>query len=213
MASRLLTRLKRNYRGLFGDQAVVVAGMGRCGTTLVFRSLRDDGYTPHPSFLETIDLGSCLNGHVYKTHEAPPAAIGRNVKLVFMFGNPMDIAISSHSRMNRWGRVHHMHLGSDLFTDNDCVFMQDTLKLEAHFDAWHRPQSFPFVTVRYETLYSQDTLDGLADFLGHRIILPPHRARTTRWMDHPRKEQLLEIYSDLHDRIEQAANITVWDPA
>ncbi len=127
-----------------------------------------------------------------------------------MFGNPMNIAISAHRRINSWGRIHHEHLGSTLFVDNDCVFERDTLRLSEHFARWHRPQSFSFATVKYEALHTRETLGTLSDYLGIELRLPPAAQRQANWVEHPKKEKLLEIYGDLHQRIEQADNITIW---
>ena len=127
-----------------------------------------------------------------------------------MFGNPMNIVVSAHTQMNAWGRVHHEHLGSDLFVDNDCVFQEDTLLLSEHFDLWYRPQRFSFATVKYEALYERETIATLSDYLGIKLILPPFDKREANWIDHPQKEKLLEIYANLHKRIEEADGIKIW---
>ena len=148
-------------------------------------------------------------GRVYKTHGFPPPSLPDQVRLIYMFGNPMNIVVSAHNQMNAWGRLHHKHLGSDLFIDNDCVFQRDTLLLSKHFDLWHRRQSFSFATVRYEALYEPGTISTLNEYLGINLTLPPFRKRSANWTEHPRKDKLLEIYADLHKRIEQADNIKI----
>lgn len=193
--------------------AYVVAGMGRCGTTLVYNTLREYGLRG-TRFLHALDNGHEFKcGLVYKTHDFPCARLPDHVKLVFLFGNPMDIVISTHRKINEWGRKHHAHLQSNDFVENDSLFESDSLQLAAHFDAWYRPQNFRFISVRYEALFQRDIRERLEDFLELSIPWPDFRRRKADWMKHPRREALWELYGPLYRRIEQAEDLKIWKPA
>ncbi len=196
------------------SQSVVVAGLGRCGTTLVQRAFVQHGFRPHNQFVN--DLGTELTGPagtVYKTHHYPPDSLPENVRLIFMFGNPMNIALSVHRRINKWGRDHHDHLGSDGFVSNDSVIGSDTLQLSRLFDAWYRPQGFGFMTIRYESLYEPPVRAALNDYVGFDVPLASRRARETDWESHPDSSLLLETYGELAARIDQAEDCKVWGPS
>ena len=210
---QIIKQIKRIYRRLLSKEAVVVAGLGRCGTTLVHLSLIDYGFSPKASILlcRFEDVTKFLDGYVYKTHDFPPKFLPNNVKLIFMFGNPLDIVISVTNQINNWGREHHKHLGSDLFEENVSLFYKDTLQLHKHFNLWYRQQSFPFISIKYEALYKQESLAKLNEFLGFQLTLPPYRKRSSCWSNHPQKERLLETYGDLFNKVESSQDITIWE--
>jgi len=151
------------------------------------------------------------NGCAYKTHAFPPESLPENVKVIYMFGNPYDIVVSAHKKMNHWGSTHHFHLESDKYTPNDCVFKEDTMMLYEHFDAWLRPQSFPLITIRYETLFKEETRQTISRFLGFNFKLPAFKERQANWSSHPRKEEFSEIYSDLALKIDAADDVRIWE--
>ena len=70
--------------------------------------------------------------------------------------------------------------------------------------------TFDFISVRYETLYTEETQSMLAEFLGFRLILPPYRQRSTDWRQHERGDELATIYAGLNTKIEAAADCRVW---
>ena len=211
---QVLDRLKRRYHRATARHAVVVAGLGRCGTKLIFKALKAHGYAHHPDFITRFDgVAGFAPGFAYKTHDLPPEALPEQVKLIFLFGDPLNIAISVHERMNAWGRRHHDHMQSALYVDNDCVFERDTLRLHEHFAAWYRPQPFPFLSVRYEALGTAAAREALADFLGHAVPLPPFRPRRSDWTTHPRREALKRVYGDLQARVAEADDVRRWPAA
>jgi hypothetical protein len=195
-----------------GNTAVLVASMGRCGSTMMYNSFISHG------FKDTVFLESfkhCFiyaNGSVYKTHGYPPRFLPCNVKLIYIFGNPMDIVISTNSKINWWGKTHHRHLGSGLFRENNDLFIKDTLQLHKHFESWYRPQKFEFLSIKYESLFCHNTREILNEFLGFDFQLPPKINRTTDWTSHPRKEELIRLYGLLNKKIMEADDIKIWKP-
>lgn len=198
------------YRALLSDCAVVVAGMGRCGTTLLYdavrrRGLRGTRFTPSlPA------VGAFRTGRVYKTHDFPPAQMPDNTRVIFLFGNPLDIVISTHRKINEWGRKHHKHLHSDLFQPNDSLFRTDSLRLREHFEHWYRPQSFPFLSIRYESLFKPSTRSAIEHFLGFPVPLPEFRQRAADWSTHPQRDNLWKLYGDLHQTVQNVDDVRVW---
>ena len=193
------------------DTAVIVAGMGRCGTTLLYDALAEYG------FKYTTFLGSFREcfiyryGSVYKTHYLPPDKLHNNVKLIYMFGNPYDIVISATSQINSWGKLHHEHIGSNLFVENNELYYKDTLQLNKHFDMWYRQQGFSFISIKYEALYEENSRKILNKYLGFELRLPSYRKRESAWEDHPRRKELISLYGELYEKIESVECVKMWD--
>lgn len=193
-----------------GD-AIVVAGLGRCGTTLVHDSLCNNGFFPSGFFLKQFDdIDTYFAKHVYKTHDYPPLVLPKNVKLIYLFGNPMNIALSAHHKLNKWGKLHHEHLRSDKFIENDILIRQDSLQLYDHFDAWYKHQGFPFISVRYEALYKQEVLVQLSNYLNFELKLLPFKQRETDWTQYERRDDLFYLYKGLYEKIEAVEDLKIW---
>lgn len=201
------------YRSLLIANSFIVAGMGRCGTTLVYDALRRYGLKG-TAFLSSLDEhDDYIPGRVYKTHDFPCAHVPSHVKMVFLFGNPMDIVISTHRKINEWGRQHHAHLHSNAFTQNNVLFERDSLRLAEHFDAWYRSHDFNFVSVRYESLFDPRVRATLEDYLELSVPWPGFRRRQADWTTHPQRDRLWALYGGLYRRIEQAEDVKIWEAA
>ena len=193
--------------------AFIIGGLGRCGTQLICKSLKKSGMSENSYFLDRFDQQKeYINGFYYKTHDYPPDSLPPNVKLIYMFGNPMNIAISTHKKINEWGFLHHYHLNSDLYQSNDELFYKDTLLLHNHFDAWYKNHNFEFISIKYEALYNIQTIEILNNFLGFKLKLLPFSKREADYKTHPHKENLLKTYSALNEKIEDSDNVKVWKP-
>ena len=193
--------------------AIIVGGLGRCGTTLMCYSLKNSGFPGDLIFFDRFDQqNELINGCYYKTHDYPPNYLPANVKLIYMFGNPMNIVISTHKKINEWGYLHHYHLDSDLYTFNDEIFYKDTLLLHKHFDAWYKNQNFEFISIKYESLYDTETLNVLKGFIGLELNLLPFVNRETSYKTHPHKKNIIRTYSELNEKIKNADNAKVWKP-
>ncbi len=200
------------FRSLLARNAFVVAGMGRCGTTLVYEALRQYGLKGSRFVSSLPEQRVYERGRVYKTHDFPWAEVADHVKMVFLFGNPMDSVISTHRKMNEWGRRHHANLHADEFVPNDVLFERDTLRLAEHFDAWYRPQRFRFASVRYEAMFDAGVRTQLEDYLGIAVPWPDFKRRRADWTKHPRKDSLWALYGGLYQRIAQAEDLKIWEP-
>jgi hypothetical protein len=205
-----LREVKRFLKSLSADNAYIISGLGRCGTTLVqFALIETCGAIKCRRFLSRFsDEKKYVKGTIYKTHSFPPVTLPPHVKLVFMFGNPMNAALSGYKEFSQ--NKHFAHIGITEIPDREDIFSKDILMLEKHFDAWHQQQGFDFISIRYESLYSEATQAMLAEYLGFRVNLPPYRQRSTDWQQHDRHDELEATYSALNAKIEAAADSSIW---
>lgn len=192
----------------------MIVGLGRCGTTLVEESIIENHhFRRHPDYLYVdrfAEVNSYTKGFIYKTHDYPPDNLPEHLKLIFMFGNPMNIALSTHKMINKWGKEHHYHLNSDLFRTNDIVIRKDTMRLNELFEKWYRPQNFSFISVKYESLYESKTLNIVSDYIGFSLKLFPKKERTSDWKTSEYSEQLKETYGDLAKKIDGSEAVKFW---
>jgi hypothetical protein len=193
------------------SNAIIVGGLGRCGTKLICKSLRKSGISKNSYFLDRFDQQEEYTaGYYYKTHDYPPSYLPANVKLIYMFGNPMNTAISAHKKINEWGYLHHYHLNSNLYKFNDELFYKDTLLLHEHFDAWYKEQNFEFISIKYEALHNTETKEKLSSFLGFKLNLLPFSKRESDYRTHPQREHLIKTYFELNEKIKNAENVKIW---
>ncbi len=92
---KILTRIRNKIQKYVGP-SIVIAGIGRCGTQLMYHSVANSmGFSLADKFL--VDFSEEFNyarATVYKTHDFPPKVLPSHAKVIFMFGNPMNAAIS-----------------------------------------------------------------------------------------------------------------------
>lgn len=194
------------------NNAIIIAGLGRCGTTLLYDSIIRNHYYNFSN--DIINMSRFTEGYkdgfIYKSHDYPPKSLPTNVKIVFMFGNPYNTVISTHRRINEWGIMHHRHLNSKLFETNDNIFYKDTLGLELLFDSWYKSQNFEFLSLRYESLYNKNTIRILGEYLGMNLKLFPKKARKAEWEQHHLKDKLIMTYGGLFKKIYSSEDVKVW---
>ena len=207
-----LREVKRFIKSLTDDNAYIISGLGRCGTTLMqYALIETRGVIKSRRFLSRFsDEKQFVKGSIYKTHSFPPASLPAHVKLVFMFGDPMNAALSGYREFSKENDKHFTHIGAAETPDREDIFSKDILMLEKHFDAWYQRQGFDFISVRYETLYAEATRNMLAEYLGFSLNLPPYRQRTTDWRQHERRAELEATYSGLGAKIAAAADCRIW---
>jgi len=170
-----------------------VAGLGRCGTTLVERWLgkrRGDMKT-------------------FKTHLPPPLKFSG--KMIFLFGNPYNIVLSTHFVMQN-PKEHYQNFGKDYHSSWKDFMITDTLNLEFLFDIWHKEQSFPLITVRYETMWQN--LDKISKFFDADLRGFPNKIkRVTDWKNYEMIGDLTDFkntYSSLKKKIDEAEDFKEW---
>lgn len=192
--------------------SIIVSGLGRSGTTLLYNSLIQNHFFQRMPFMATFSeiFEYDITGLAFKTHAYPPETLDKHFKLVYLFGNPYNTILSTHRRINEWGKLHHEHLGSKDFKPNDSILYEDTFHLINHFDKWYKKQNYSFITIKYEYLYDKNTLDELSTFLGFKVKLFPQRLRKTNWQNHPLGKIVEQTYKELYEKINSAENVKIW---
>ena len=230
------------------DNAVIVASMGRCGSTLLVNNLAK-GYRRQKSRLDIVRLddhinpdyhttnesiergfdgeeaeklgGQYLNGYVYKSHDIAPDWLPEHVKVIYLFGDPVDIVFSAKQldEINLTGvdsnftslDLHIRNLRGN-YKDKGFLFEKDVLRLEKNFDSWFRKQSFPVLALRYETMWEhQDAIRDFTGFLDFR--LPPYKERK-KLIDNFQLSEVASVkktYKDLSGKIKASDDITLFN--
>ena len=163
-------------------------------------------------FVTDINDTQFNNKQIYKTHDYPDIVnFPESIRVIFMFGNVVDTVLSLSKRMNRFydtlSKVYH----SENMIHTASMFHDDILNLENLFDTWYKSHSFPLITIRYETLYSERTQKMLTDFLGFRVKFPPYRKRKTDQLSFSYRDTVIKTYASLSQKIELAEDCKIWE--
>ncbi|MEM9383692.1 MAG: hypothetical protein AAGA68_01420 [Pseudomonadota bacterium] len=171
--------------------ALVVASLGRSGSTLLHEALVDAmaerrfGPLAGPSrrlakdYVWDLDGATLYRGVVYKTHDFPEAlaAQARAVRAMFIFGSAQDAALSVRTCFDRYGPTwigeHFAHLHAD--GPYEELLTRDVLRFEEQLRRWASYTDVPVLCLRYETLW--DHIAHLREFCGVPVSLPPRRQR------------------------------------
>jgi hypothetical protein len=186
---------------------LIIAGLGRCGTSLISGSFRRESGT-HRGYdfsYEFPDKYSNLQG-IIKTHGLPPKYPNNQNKTIWCFGNPMDIVVSCLMTNPGFIVTHCHQLGGDE-KNIDKIYDQDVMGLEKHFDAWYKPHC-GLATIKYEKIYSH--LDDIQRFVGLPMQFPDFRPRKTNWKKHWAAPWLKETYGSLAEKIDAAEDFKIW---
>jgi len=184
------------------EQSIVVAGIPRSGTTMMFRALAGlpKGSTKPKEY----------DGAIFKTHSKTPSVLQNVDKAIFLFGDPVASVIST--RLNRWGKGHFANCGEpELDPETADIFGSDILGYETMFDAWFKRQSFDLACVRYEAVYQNLLI--LNSFFGQHLFLPPYRQRRTNIFDavsELEQNTIRTSYHTLIDKVEKAPDVTIF---
>lgn len=172
------------------ESSVLLASMGRSGSTVLFESAvstmhegRDRFFSTRRSlsqdFVWTLKNARFETGKVYKTHDFPDhLEAPDHLKVIYVFGDPLDIVRSvlscEEKRGIAWIEEHFLHLKA-AFEDYAHIFDKDVLRMGDQIDAWLRPQKFRLLTVKYDAIWEHE--QGIADFLELPIKLPVRQPR------------------------------------
>lgn len=186
---------------------IIVAGLGRCGTTLVFDSLSQ--IYKSCGFLIDIPNKFLRGNAVYKTHSYPNNIQNKNSLLIFMYGNPYDIVKSVHCTKGLNKHMHYKHLKSKFNNVTRWKF-EDTLNLEKLFDTWvdfveSGKNINDVLFIRYESLY--ENINKLNDILNLSLNLPPWRERMFSGVD---DLDINKTYKNLYDKITNSPDIKLY---
>ncbi len=171
-------------------------------------------------------------------YRQPPARVDEDVRVVYLFGNPMNAVVSffnrrrSKSRLHgftqadqhpdpQWAQKHCRNLGGDWRALDPTWGLREYLAngkdlfgLEEHFRNWttaRRP--YPMGLLKYETLW--DNLEPCFRYLGipdcDLSRFPGRQKRGSDWKSLPPElqEGLLDLYGELHRRIEASEGFRI----
>lgn len=203
----------------------VMNSMGRCGSTTLFNFVWDyykqsgqPFYTqpsslgPRPRFLINIkDRDLSLNANdmveVWKSHDRVcPEEIPDNTRIVYQFGDPRDVVLSTvYGNVNRDIHV-RQHLGvDDSWMGTDRWMYEDVLGLEEHFDNWTSKKRDNILLVGYSEMWNSinETLDFLKIPSSEAAKFPKKRARKYSWKNLPKQDadQMTATYSRLIEKM------------
>ena len=153
------------------------------------------------------------NGIVHKTH-LYPTQYPDNCKVIFTFGDPLDIILSVVRKSKTegyWGPAHFKNLDANWEEFGD-IFIRDVLKLENMFDSFYKSQTCDIMCLRYETLWENE--DKISEFLGFDFKLPGRKTRESKNLRQSLTDEQINIfnsgYSSLIEKINNAEDCKIW---
>ena len=198
-----------------GQKPIVVASTGRSGSTMLARALAESfvisKYPRLPKSLIKLLVSYSqqyvvrLNqigqktAPVLKTHDVYDGYYKVDARYIFVYGDPLDSALSVNSMGEQMGRhwiEHHIFnlCGKGSALD---LFDRDVLNYEQQISSW---RSAPGVLpIKYDDLW--DRVDEIEKFFGHPVSLPNRQPRQEKQL--PRSydiemfDRLRRLYADV----------------
>lgn len=198
---------------------VLVASMGRSGSTLVYDSVvagmaaakfgsvggRLHGIVRNSAWrLNDVNL---KGGQVYKTHDFPaelPKTL--NLRSVFLFGSASAAAKSVLNCETTYGKQwldeHLMHLSA--LGALDELPDRDILRFEEQLDSWCVTEKIPVLSLKYEDLWTSGAQEILSQYLGFPVTFPIQHARASASREFGEIEKRIrDTYLALDNRISE----------
>ena len=198
-------------------EPVLVASMGRSGSTLVYDSVvagmarlrfgplaeplrgavRDTAWS--------LDTARFHRGRVYKTHDFPHGLGAQSaIRAIFLFGDAGSAARSvlncETTRGRAWIEEHFEHLRASGSIED--VPHADVLRFGEQLDAWLSFEAVPVLSLRYEDLWADGTEALIGRYVGFPVALPKRKARESAARDFGDREAALSAtYGPLDERI------------
>lgn len=156
---------------------IVVASVGRCGSTALCGAIADAfpgepyAFYRHPS--QFPDSG------IIKTHCWAPDKLDPDTKYVFIYGDPVMIAISVHERPPEFLILHYKHMGANTELMKNWP-TERVLHMRQNFRSWREhffePNVFHLV---YDNLFDEDWMGSLGEFLEAEMHALARKKRRT----------------------------------
>jgi len=195
------------------NMEVVVASFGGVGTTFLISYIEQYKKINHYDDEDGI-----------KHLPLPPVSFNKNVKFVYVYGNPQLAAISLFRRdyhylqskkLQKCVRTHRPPIPLEMTLQEYASQGIDKFHFREQFYNWHDKylSSSPTLFIRYETLF--DNIEPLLEFLdlpGDCIEgFPKKRKRSSAIDDIPvvTRKQLDLMYGDFSDELAQLADVEI----
>lgn len=181
-----------------GQHRVVIASTGRSGSTMLFDSVADGlivsrfGIKPDTAlariirkmtigFVDRVSTLSSESCFVCKTHDVFDSPPNIDCKYVFLYGDPLESAMSVENVVEKegleWFRLHQYHLRAS--GDYADLYKKDVLNYENQLTSWFSESGRGNVLcVDYDSLW--ESVDEISRFVGFRITFPPRRPRLSK---------------------------------
>ena len=201
------------------DCAILVASMGRSGSTLLTKSCRQ-AMLDNKGTIFGYDFSKHLHkdawdlkqttfqkGCVYKTHDfAPGKPLPDFVKVIYTYTHPLDCITAIELKLKEFGdigvRQHFQHLKAEYQPIKNAQ-NNDIFNYEKNYNSWiTNTHNFDFLAIRYDQIWEQ--LDLINQFTGLTLKLPPFKERKASQVKHsPKKVQAVgKTYASLIEKIE-----------
>jgi hypothetical protein len=204
---------------------IIVASMGRSGSTLIFDAIRHSRARswcePLSRFKARVfsddawdlEKKEFRNGVVYKTHcLAYELPAGSNARVIFLFGPASDSALSVLSCRDKYGedwiQEHLQHLRANgKFED---IGEKDVLRFADQLDSWMGYHDSKRLILHYDAIWDHQKL--ISEFCGFPVNLPARRPRSgVTKADEATRKKFKATYSELDQRIESLPRCKILD--
>ncbi len=213
---RYIRELLKQYLPSATDP-IIVASMGRSGSTLVYEALCEGMLRARFRFAHerlrglvrdtawNLAEANFRNGRIYKTHDfARHLNANPKLKAVFLFGSASAAArsvINCRSTYgDNWIASHFRHLAAK--GELSEVPHKDVLRFQEQLDSWLENDRVPTLSLRYEDLWLPESLAELSKFVGFEVKFPARRARESSQANLGDSEgEIQRTYHQLDQRI------------
>lgn len=205
LTSQLIDALFRRHC----PQKIVVASSGRSGSTLLYRAITE-GFVQQqfPKLAKTpLYQSLCRSSKAFavsltqvathprpilKTHAPFDPAFQNDARYLFVFGDPLESALSVRQMAQKegpeWFTQHLVHLhGEGEFSQ---LLQADVLNYQQQLESWANADPQQVMLVHYDDLWAKQ--QALSDFVGFHIPLPARRERKKKSLDLPINQPLFE---------------------
>lgn len=177
-----------------GFPKIVVASSGRAGSTMLYDALINSLIQYRFGLAQTSFLAkklkAYLSGHVYdlanirsapfivcKTHDVQENAPKGPFRYLFIYGDPLESALSVAKMTEKMGRFwfieHQAHLRAR--GRYESLYHEDVLNYKGQLTSWLGTPRNDVLCIDYDELW--DKIDDLSDFVGFPVTVPARRSR------------------------------------
>ncbi len=177
-----------------GRKKIVIASTGRAGSTMLHTAIANNlirerfhvdpeglfgriikwlctGYVER---IRALPHAPCFICKTHDTYESMPSSMAR---YVFVYGDPLESAMSVEQVVNKegvkWFKLHQFHLKA--VGEYSDLYKEDVLNYRGQIESWLNHHGDDVLCVDYDDLWEEQ--GRLADFLGIDITLPAKRPR------------------------------------
>jgi len=186
---------------------VLVASIPRCGSTMLVRALA--GFPAgqrlpwHPQIRFCRTLEKLPDARLLKTHSLAPARLPADVRVVFLFGDPVGAVYSTLQK--RFDR-HHFNNCGYFARELPDIIHRDDLGYERIWNSWNAAHPYPVLLARFESLWTHQA--AIENYLGISLQLPAYKARQTL-LEPVLRHNIESTYSSLITKINRAPDIAL----